>query len=170
VRRLLGFLVLIVALAGCHFPQGFHFPRLASIGSSTTQTLVCFQNDLAGYQGPYMAYAASLLNDHPEVAVTTRDMCPTTMNRIIWRTREVSPWWGLTNIAWSGNHLVWSDIRLDPQGVGYSGTVENSKRIVRHELCHAMGGGFGTQAQHDLCSDWRHTFADIASVYHDDPG
>jgi hypothetical protein len=177
MRKLLGFLVLVLALTGC-WPQGFHWARTASSGSSTTQTLVYWQNDVVGYQGPYLAYGANLLDSHPEITVRLVDTCPAGRHCIRIVTQDLAyPNVALTGIAWtSDNHIVNSLVRLDPL-VGRDTTVEYSKGVIRHEiLCHAMGGGFDNPNIssddwiHTSCNDLNLVWRELSRVYHDDPG
>jgi hypothetical protein len=161
---------LVFMAAGCHFPQGWHWPRYTSTGSTTTQTLVYWQNDVVGYQGPYVAWAATVYDSHPELTVRMVDTCPAGRNCIVWRTGNNGG--GTTWISIGGSrHLMAATVTLD-DGIGRDGTILNSQKIVYHEACHAYGGGFGDEAQHAMCNfeHRAHTLSDIGRVYHNDPG
>jgi hypothetical protein len=170
MKKTLGFLILILALTAC-WPQGFHQARTAASGSSTTQTLVYWQNDVVGYQGPYLAWGASLYDSHPELVVRLVDTCPAGRHCVRWVTQDLAyPNVALTGIAWdSSAHIVNAVVRLDPY-VGHGGTVDYSKGVVRHEACHAFGGGFGDQAVHEGCNNLNLVWSEITRVFHDDPG
>jgi hypothetical protein len=165
----LALLAVLPLLGGCMFPQGWHWPRL---GSNTTETVVYVQNDVAGYQGPYLAFAASYYSLHPELAIRMVDTCPTGVNCVVARTENLAyPNVGLTWVSTGSTpHLLKSVLRLDPD-VGRVGTISYSKMLVFHEFCHALGGGFRDDIHH-LCN-WAYRsaiFSGIARVYHNDPG
>jgi hypothetical protein len=45
--------------------------------------------------------------------------------------------------------------------------------MIYHEFCHALGGGFGDNAIHQMCNrnPWHHhNWGDVSRVYHNDPG
>jgi hypothetical protein len=167
VRRLL--LLAVLVLGGCHWSQGWHWPRL---GPNTTATIVYVQNDVVGYQGDYLSWATNYYTGHPELIMRLVDTCPAGANCIVARTREIFPYAGLTRIGTSGKHILYAVLLLDPD-VGRVGTVSGSRQVVFHEFCHALGGGFSTsEAIHRLCN-WEfrdHTWSEISRVYHDDPG
>jgi hypothetical protein len=171
VRRLAPLAVIALALAGCHWSQGWHWPRL---GTYTKQTVIYVQDDVVSYQDYYLAWAASYYDGHPELIIRVVNTCPVGRNCVVARTQEISPYAGLTSVGCcsAGNHIGASVLRLDPD-VGRVGTVSGSKQVVFHEFCHALGGGFSSsEAIHGLCS-WAyrgHTWEEISRVYHDDPG
>jgi hypothetical protein len=161
-------LAVLPLLGGCMFPQGWHWPRT---GASTTVTVVYVQNDVASWQGDYLAWTTGYYNGHPELAIRLVDTCPAGVNCIRVVTQEISPSAGLTGISTgSSPHILTSLLRLDPD-VGRVGTVFGTRLIFFHEFCHALGGGFRDDIHH-LCNwDWRASiFSEIARVYHDDHG
>jgi hypothetical protein len=171
MRRLALLAVLVLTAAGCHWSQGWHWPRYTSTGSTTTQTLIYWQNDVVGYQGDYLAWAANLYTSHPELIVRLVDTCPAGRNCVRWRTGNNVG--GLTSISVGAHgHILSALVTLD-DGIGRDGTVQGSRNVVAHEACHALGGGFSTsEAVHAMCnlSNLAHTWEEISRVYHDDPG
>jgi hypothetical protein len=172
MRRLaLAPLAVLVLLGGCMFPQGWHWPRY---GTDTAQTHVYVQNDLVGYQSDDLGWTAGYYNGHPELAIHVVDVCPAGVNCIVARTVDLAyPTVGLTSVGCCSpvNHIGNSVLRLDPV-IGAAGTTEFNTRVtIFHEFCHALGGGFGDDI-HELCNwAWRAAiFAEVARVYHDDPG
>lgn len=170
--RRLGIIFLApLLLAGCMFPQGWHWPRTAPTTASTIQTVVYVQNDVVGYQGPYLAWAATYYDSHPELALRMVDTCPAGVNCIKVRTEDLAyPNVGLTGVSIGGErHLLTSWMRLDLQ-VGSANTVSWGKRVLFHEFCHALGGGFRDDI-HSYCN-FEHRaliFSEITRVYHNDP-
>jgi hypothetical protein len=156
------------------FPQGWHWPRS---GANTIETVIYVQNDVAGYQGDYLAWTAGYYNGHPELAIRMVDTCPAGVNCIVARTQDLAyPTWGLTSVGCClpTNHVGNVVMRFDPL-LGTFGTVYSTRLIFFHEFCHALGGGFtpsGAASIHEFCNwEWRTLiFSEITRVYHDDPG
>lgn len=152
------------------FPQGWHWPRLSTTGSSTAETTVYVATrDLVGYQLDDVTWAAGYFNGHPELVMRVVDTCPAGRNCIRTQTQDLTyPTIGLTSVSFnSSRHLLSSTLRLDP--------VVNSRAPVFHEMCHGLGGGFtppGEASIHEFCNwEWRSLiFDEISRVYHDDPG
>lgn len=168
MKRLALLAALVAVVAGCHFPQGWHWPRT---GTDTVQTWVYFQNDVVGYQGPYVAWLAGELTKHPELAVRMVGTCAAGVNCVRWVTDDRN---GALTVVATGNspHLVGATVYLD-DGIGHTESVSVSKGYVWHEGCHALGGGWnkpGYPDIHSLCNPEhrRHHMADISRVYHFD--
>lgn len=170
--------VLVLSLSGCMFPQGWHWARTAATGSSTTQTQIYVKDDVVSYQRPYVAWIASVWNQHPELVVQTTDtMPPAGYNVIVIRTQDLPyPYVGLTSVGCcsAGNHIGNSTMRLDPV-VGSAQTDAQSKNTIYHEFCHALGGGFtppGGTDIHQFCNREYHALIwdEVTRLYHDDPG
>jgi hypothetical protein len=162
---------LVAALTGC-WPQGWHWARTPASGSSTTQTLVYWQNDVVGYQGPYVAEGARIYDSHPELTVRMVDTCPAGRHCIRWVTEDLAyPNVAITSVATgSGTHLAVATVRLDPD-VGRNMSVEFSKGVIFHEACHGYGGGFGDGPIHEGCNHKSLVWSEISRVYdHNHPG
>jgi hypothetical protein len=175
VRRLALLVALLLAASGCNWSLGYHWPRTTANGSSATETLVYFQNDVIWYQGPYVQWARDQWSRSSAVHITMVDVCPAGRNCVIWRTREISPYAGLTSIAGPtamNRHLTFAVIDLDPD-VGRVGTVAGTKNLTCHEGGHGLGGGFENPAlsgsEHFVCNGsgypTSHDFADLAAAY-----
>lgn len=173
MRRLLVFLVAPLLLAGCNWPQGWHYPRTAASGSNTVETQIYVQDDVVWYQRPYVAWIARVWDQHPELVVHVTDTPPPAgYNRI--RIVTGNNGGGVTGISIGSNqHLIAATITLD-DGVARDDTDAQAKDIVYHEFCHGLGGGFDTATEkvHAFCNrEWHQVnWDDVTRVYHDDPG
>lgn len=158
-----------VGRPGYHGRQNLHWPRL---GPDTAQTWVYFENHLAPHQGPYLAWYANQLTQHPELAVRVVADCGTRRNCVQWFTKDFGAVGGLTWVSWgSGGHLLDSWVKLHPAiGTGSIGDL-GSKRVVWHEGCHSTGQGF-EEAYHFYCNSTykAHHWATLSKYYHNDAG
>lgn len=171
MRRLLVPLGAALLLAGCHFPQGWHWPRTFEAmapSASTQQTVVYWaKGEAFRYQDPVIAWAAAVYDAHPELAIKLVDTCPAGRNCVVWDTGNNGG--GLTSVSIGSNrHLVAARVVLDDQVTDDA----TGRKIAYHEACHALGGGFTDEAGHRMCNyeNRAHNNADISAVYHDDPG
>lgn len=172
--RILRWMLLVGALAlllaGCMFPQGWHWPRTIATGSPTNNVTVVYfaaRYGLASYQLAPITWAAGYYNGHPELDIRVVDRCPAGRNCVLWRTEDLTyPVVGRTTISFNSfKHLLSATVMLD---IGV-----DSRSVVFHEACHAFGGGFtppGSPSIHELCN-WAYRsliFDEVARVYHAD--
>jgi hypothetical protein len=171
VRCLAAVIALILAASGCHWSQGWHWPNTATNGSSATETLVLYQNDVVWYQGPYVQHAADQLSRSSAVRIVLVDVCPAGRNCVVWRTGNNTG--GLTSLSVNSNrHLVAATVTLD-DGVGRDGSVANSLQVACHESVHSLGGGLDNPAtavnEHFACDGsgypTAHDLEEIGRVY-----
>ena len=163
-------LAIPLLLAGCMFPQGWHWPRTTTSGSSTAETVVYWQNNAISTQASVIGWAAGYYNGHPELKIVVTTNCPLHSNCIRWQTGQNGG--GVTGIGIGADkHLLDAVVTLDDAVANNT----SGRLITFHEACHAFGGGFtppGSASIHEFCNwYWRALiFSEISKVYHDDPG